>query len=150
MAYGEGVFIWNFSLTGAKTIGLLGISKVRKRGLQTASLCYQHPLSSRRTQAFYQTGDAWQLCGAEKIAFLAADTAAFSKAQQPIRHVIQGHKRATESYPSPLPQPQLIRNFGILSKTEGNPHTLLVPCTGAAATLENMLTVPQKVNTAII
>lgn len=149
MAYGEGVFIWNFSLTGAKTTGLLGISKVRKRGLQTASLCYQHTLSSRRTQAFYQTGDAWQLCGAEKmIAFLAADTAAFKKAQQPIRHVIQGHKGATESYPSPLPQPQLIRNFGIFSKTEGNPHTLLVPCTGAA-TLENMVTVPQKVNIAI-
>lgn len=84
-------FIWNFSLTGTKTTGLLGISKVRRQGLQTARLYYQHALSGQRMQAFYQTGDAQQLCGAEKmIAFLAADIAAFKKAQQPTWHAIRG------------------------------------------------------------
>lgn len=31
-------FIWNLSLTGTKTIGLLAISEVRRQGLQTAGL----------------------------------------------------------------------------------------------------------------
>lgn len=63
--------------------------------------------------------------GGEVIAFLAADTAAFKKAQQPVWHAIQRHKRATEFYLSPLFQPQLIiRNSGIL-KAEGNPMLIV-------------------------
>lgn len=55
------------------------------------STCSEH----RRTQAFYQTGDAQQLCRAETmLAFLAADIAAFKKAQQPARHAIWSHRRA--------------------------------------------------------
>lgn len=78
-------------------------------------------------QAFYQTGDAQQLCGAEKmIAFLAADIAAFKKAQQPTWHAIRGTRENPEFSLSLPPQPQLIiRKSGIL-KIEWNPHILLV------------------------
>lgn len=78
--------------------------------------------------AFYHTGDALQLCGAEKaMAFLAHDRAAFKKAQQPVQHATRGHERAHQSHFSPTNQSQCsIGKSGILTKTEETPHTLVV------------------------
>lgn len=126
---------------------MLGISKVRRQGLLTASLKDQHTLSDHREQAFYQTGDARQLCGAQKaMVFLAHDRGTFRKAQWPVQQAT-GDTREPVSPISYLPLNLNLssENLEFSVRTDRPPHThWWWQCTGAA-TLENSLVVPQEV-----